>query len=88
MAQLLKKKHNHAPDVSEAKIQMSMSEMKEDIIQSRECTSAVMNRHLEKVQKEYRPYFPTDATMRILQKAGRKQQPALPRNLADLHIEG
>ena len=81
--------HNHAPDVSAAKIRISMSKMKDEIVQSRECTSTVINRHMESVSREFRPYFPTENTMRrILQKARRKEQPALPKCLADLQIQG
>ena len=67
------KRHNHAPDTSAAKIQRSMSAMKESVKNGRECTSSIINRHMEEIQKEFRPYFPTEVSMkRTLQRHRRK----------------
>ena len=81
--------HNHAPDMSVAKIQIAISQMKESVGNGREGTSAIMNREMQKVAREYRPYFPTDSSIRrTLQRKRRKEQPALPQSLNDVQIEG
>ena len=83
------KEHNHAPDTLVAEVQMSISKMKETIKSGRECTSAVTNRHLEEVDKQFRPYFPSEgAIKKALQRTRRKDQPALPQTLNDISIEG
>ena len=52
------KEHNHAPDTSVAKVQMSISKMKETIKSGRECTSSVINRHLKKLTNSSGLTFP------------------------------
>ena len=80
------KAHNHAPDASVARIQKN-STMKETMKNGSECTSATGNRHLEEVQREFRPYFPSEgAIKRTLQRCKWKVQPALPQSLNDVNI--
>ena len=40
------KSHSYAPDTAADKIQRSLSAMKESVKNSRECTSAIINRHI------------------------------------------
>ena len=66
------KAHNYAPDASVARIQMSISTMKETMKNGRDRTSAIVNRHMEEVQREFRPYFPSEgANKRTLQRCKR-----------------
>ena len=82
------KAHNHAPDASVVRIQKSISTMKETMKNGSECTSAIVNRHIE-VQREFRPYFPSEGTIkRTLQRCKRKGQLALPQSLNDVNING
>ena len=81
------KAHNHAPDPSVARIQKSISTMKETMKNDSEYTSAIVNRHMEEVKMEFRPYFPSEGAMkRTLQRCKRKGQPALPQLLNDVNI--
>ena len=83
------KAHNHAPDASVARIQKSISTMKETMKNGSECTSAIGNRYMEEVQREFRPYFPSEGVIkRTLQRCKRKGQPALPQSLNDVNIYG
>ena len=66
-----------------------MSAMKESVKNERECTSSIINRDMEEIQKEFRPYFPTEVSMkRTLQRHRRKGQPALLKSLADADVAG
>ena len=48
-----------------------------------------MNRHQEQLEKPYRPYLPSDSAMRRrLLRSRRKEQPALPKSLAEVDIQG
>ena len=82
-----KKSHSHVPDTAAGKIQRSLSTMKESAKNGRECTSAIINRHMEEIQKEFRPYLPNEGSIkRTLQRCRRKGQPALPKSLNDVNI--
>lgn len=81
--------HTHAPDTSSAKVQMALSGMKESVTDSRETTSAVINKHIERLDKDSRHELPSDEAMRKrLQRKRRKDQPPLPKTLLDVVIEG
>ena len=85
----MQKAHYHAPDASAVMIQNSICTMKETMKNVREFTSAIVNRHMEEVQKEFTPYFPAEGAMkRILQRYERKGQQALPESLDDVNING
>ena len=56
--------HSHSPDRFTAKVQMSLADMKENINDSRETASAVINKYIKKMDKEFRPYLPSDEAMR------------------------
>lgn len=81
--------HNHAPDMSVGKVQMAIAAMKENVTDARESTSAIINRHQERLDRNFRPYLPSDRSMRrTLQRTRRKEQPALPQSLNDVNIQG
>ena len=84
-----RKDHNHAPDRSSAEVQRSLADMKESTRDVRESTSAVINRHMENMDRQFRPYLPSDgAIRRRLQRSRRRDQPPLPLTLEDLKIQG
>ena len=61
---------------------MNISKMKDIIKSGRQCTSAVINRHLENVDKEFKPYFPSEGTMRrALQRTRMEDHPTVPQIL-------
>ena len=63
--------------------------MKETMKNGSECTSAIVNGHMEEVQREFRPYFSSEgAIKRTLQRCKRKGQPALPQSLYVVNIGG
>ena len=43
---------------------MSLTDVKANIKDSRETTSAVINKYIAKMDKEFRPYLPYDVAMR------------------------
>ena len=68
-----RKDHNHAPHRSRAEMQRSLADMKESIRDVRESTSAVINGHMEKLDRQFRPYLPSDGAIgRRLQRSRRK----------------
>ena len=71
-----KTKHNHWPDPSAAKVQITMSLMiasaKDD---ENVVTSEIVKNHLGKLDATYRPYLPSDAAVkRRLQRARKRSQ--------------
>lgn len=83
------KEHTHGPDRSSAVVQMTITNMKENMSDARECTSAVVNRHTERMDRQFRPYLPKEgAIKKRLQRTRRKDQPALPQSIEDINIEG
>ena len=63
--------------------------MKETAQNSKETTATVINKQMEQVDPDFRPYFPREAALKkTLQRTKRKAFPALPRSLADVRIEG
>ena len=59
-----RKDHSHAPDRSSAEVQRNLADMKESIRDVRESTSAVINRHMEKLDRQFRPYLPSAGAIR------------------------
>ena len=65
--------HNHVLDRSNTEVQRSLADMKVSIRDVRQSTSAVINRHMEKMDRQFRPYLPSDgAIRRRLQRSRRK----------------
>ena len=84
-----RKDPNHTPERSSAEVQRSLAYMKESIRDVRDSISAVINRHTEKMDRQIRPYLPSDgAVRRRLQRSRRKDQPPLPLTLEYLNIQG